>query len=206
MLTSAGITNKSLEMALRKLVKGEIKIVFIPTSANIEESEKSWLIKDLVNCQKLGSVDIVDISAMDKELWLPRLKKANVIFMGGGNTMYLMKWIRKSGLIDELPNLLKSRVYVGISAGSIVLNPKLIAGSQYLFSKKQPETGLGFVDFYFRPHLNSPHFPKIRGGILRKLLTRFDSELYAVDDESGVVVIDGKIEVVSEGKWIKYSV
>ena len=117
MLTSAGVTNKSLENALKQLVKGKIKMAFIPTAANIEEGDKDWLITDLNNCRKLGEVDIVDISALEKDVWLSRLEKANVIFVGGGNTVYLMVCVLKSGLDKELKELLKTRVYVGISAG-----------------------------------------------------------------------------------------
>lgn len=206
MLTSAGIFNKSLKNALRKLVRGTIKISFIPTAANIKKGDKKWLIKDIVNCRKLGEVDIVDISALEKSNWLPRLKNANVLFFGGGDTAYLMKQIIKSGLIKELPKLLKTRVYVGISAGSIITNKSLSAGSDFLYSKSnRAPRGLGYVDFYVRPHLNSKHFPKVRDRVLRKLVHKFDGDFYAVDDNSAIIVNNGKIKVVSEGKWIKYS-
>jgi peptidase E len=91
MLTSAGIRNELLEDSLRELVDEEnIRIAFIPTAADAEKGDKSWLIDDLVNCRKLGVVDIVNISALKKEEWLPRLEEANVIFVGGGDTSYLM--------------------------------------------------------------------------------------------------------------------
>ena len=64
LLTSGGITNQSMVNVLKSWVK-DINIVFIPTAANVEEGDKDWLITDYVNCNKLGSVDIVDISAID---------------------------------------------------------------------------------------------------------------------------------------------
>ncbi|MDE1865424.1 MAG: Type 1 glutamine amidotransferase-like domain-containing protein [Candidatus Micrarchaeota archaeon] len=206
MLTSSGITNKSLEKALKGLVRGRIRIAFIPTAANLEEGEKDWLIENFNQCQKIGPTDIVDISAMPKGEWLPRLKAANVIFVGGGWTAYLVKWIRRSGLEKELPKLLKKRVYVGISAGSIALCKRLSATPEYLYGEdiNDAPPGLGYVDFNFRPHLNSPYFPKVRDANLRKSARRLDGELYALDDNSGIVWVDGKINVVSEGKWKKY--
>ena len=72
------------------------------------------------------NIDIVDISAIDKELWLPRIKEADVLFFEGGSDSYLMKWITKSGLEDILPDLLKNKVYVGVSAGSMVTGKKLL--------------------------------------------------------------------------------
>lgn len=207
MLTSCGITNKSLAETLKKLVnKEEIKIAFIPTAANVEEGEKDWLINDFNNCEKLGTVDIVDISALEKNIWLPRLKLANVIFVGGGNTEHLVKWMKKSGFAEELPELLKTRVYVGISAGSIALSKDLYCVSTTIYEEKEPPylEGLEYVNFYVLPHLNSPYFPKAREDVIEKIKHNFDLELYALDDDSAIVFNDGKIEVVSEGKWIKY--
>jgi len=206
MLSSSGIDNASLQNALRNLVKEEIKIAFIPTAANIKVGNKDWLIKDLNNCAKVRQVDIVDISALEKDKWLPRLELANVIFMGGGDSAYLMSWIVKSGLIDELPRLLKNRIYVGISAGSIVLSKNLSASRAFIYGdgKKAEILGLGYVDFYVRPHLNSSHFPNDRDEILKKLASKFDSDLYAIDDNSAIIYDNGKLKVISEGKWIKY--
>ena len=208
LLTSGGLTNKSIQDALRKLIspEKEIRIAFIPTAANTEDSNKSWLINDLVNCNKMGSVDIVDISAIPKRLWSPRLKKANVLFFGGGNTFHLRYWIKKSGLEKELPELLKERVYAGISAGSIVTNPTLSASSSKILyyedlTLKKDMKGLKFVDFFIRPHLNSPHFPKLRTEILKEEMKHLSKPLYAIDDNTAIKVINDKIEVISEGKW-----
>ena|SRR3989344_4511428 len=206
LLTSAGITNESLAKELKALVKDKIKIAFIPTAANTSGEEKSWLVKNYNECEKLGEIYITDISAVEKKIWLPILTKANVIVVGGGDSVYLMEQIIKSGLKDELPNLLKNRLYVGISAGSIVTNKKLSASSKFLYGdeKKNSPLGLGYVDFYVRPHLNSPDFPKMRDIYLKEVAKELDDDLYALDDNSAVLYIDGKIKVISEGKWKKY--
>ncbi len=208
-LTSSGITNRSLSNALKKLVKNrKIRIAFIPTSANTARStNKSWLIRNLNDCLKLGTVDIVDISALNKRIWLPRLKAANVILMGGGDTVHLMKCINKSGLKKELPSLLKRRIYVGISAGSMILAPKISASSDFLYNRNpnNAPAGLGYVDFNFRSHFNEDNYPRLRDKNLRKLSKKLKGDLYALDNNSGLLCIDGKIEIVSEGRWKKYS-
>ena len=206
LLTSSGITNRSLAAVVRKLVKGKIKIAFIPTAANVVEEEKSWLINDFNNCQKLGTVDIVDISALPKRIWLPRLKRSNVIVVGGGDSSHLMKCIISSGFKEELPKLLKTHIYVGISAGSIVMSKNLRASSSLIFSKNKGKfpKGLNFINFYTRPHLNSPKRPKCRINYLDKIVKNFDKNVYAIDDNSGVLVDGNKIEVISEGKWKLY--
>jgi len=205
LLTSAGINTSTIANVLKRWIK-DIRIAFIPTAANIEEGNKDWLIDDYNDCLKLGSVDIVDISALDKKIWLSRLQKANVIVVGGGNTEYLLKCIISSGLHKELPKLLKDRVYVGISAGSIILSKTLNASSEFLYGDETKITvaGLGYVNFNVRPHLNSEHFPKVRNSILKTVVKNLDGDTYALDNSSAIIVDEEKISVISEGKWILY--
>lgn len=207
LLTSAGITNKSLASEVKKLVKGEIKIAFIPTAANIEDGEKGWLIKNYNQCMELGTIDIIDISAVDKKNWLPRLEKANVIVVGGGITAHIMHWVNKSGLAEILPVLLKDRIYVGISAGSMIVSKvDSASGSKQLYGEPNATDikGFNYIDFNILPHLNSPYFPNLRDENIKKVAKDIGRDVYALDDQSGVLYIDGKIRVISEGKWIKY--
>lgn len=212
LLTSAGVANETIGKALDGLVGKPVeqtKIAFIPTAANVEEGDKGWLIKDLSNLEDRGyeSVDIVDISAVGKEIWKPRLEVADVIMVGGGNTFHLMHWVQKTGLNKMLLTLLKTRVYVGISAGSCICGPTIYNSVQNLFGEKYKlkiKQGLGLVRFQFIPHLNSTYFDKIREENIKEAAKDLSETVYAVDDEGAVVVDDKKIEVVSEGKWYYY--
>jgi len=207
LLTSAGITNKSLENALRKLVKGKIRIAFIPTAATEDKDPKPWLERNIKQCRKFGEVEVVDISSMDKKEWLPKLKRANAIFVGGGDTTYLMNWVWKSGLGKELPQLLQRRVYVGISAGSMIVSKEIQGKTEHLYGdeSKNPPKGLGFINFQIRPHLDSRFFKKIRDNNLANLSKELKGDLYALDDDSAVLYENGRIKIISEGHWIKYS-
>ena len=204
LLTSAGITNDSLKNALIKLVNNDLRIAYVPTASNIESGDKGWLVDDLVNLKEMGELDIVDISALPKEVWIKRIEWSNVLCVGGGDTKYLMDQINKSGFDKELSGFLKDKVYVGISAGSIILSRKLWASSEFLYEDEvgQSPDGLGFVDFNFRPHLNSKYFPLVRKDKIREVFESNPSEkIYAMDDNSGLLFVDGKIKVVSEGDW-----
>lgn len=211
LLTSAGLSNKTITNALADLL-GEPadgkRLAFVPTAANVEDGDKHWLIDDYNNCRDAGfEVDIVDISALSKDQWLPRLEQARVLFFGGGNTFHLMHWMKKSGLTELIPELLKTRVYAGISAGSCVAGPTIYNSVQNLFGEKyelEIKDGLGMVDLQFIPHLNSPYFDKIRKENLELAAKDLEEPVYALDDQSAMVVNGDQIEVVSEGEWHKF--
>lgn len=214
LLTSGGITNGSISKALLDLVGKEFKetsLVFIPTAANVEKGDKGWLINDLINLKKQNfkQIEIADISALNENQWLPRLNEADVIFFEGGNTYYLMEWINKSGMAKVLPELLKTKVYVGLSAGSMVTNPDLaLKLSQVLYEedldKTEDMSGLNFVNFYFLPHLNSEYFPKVKEEYIKEAIVGMDKKVYAMDDNSALKIDGDKIEVISEGKFLVY--
>lgn len=215
LLTSSGITNKSIANELLRLLGKpfkQSKLTFIPTAANMEKGDKGWLVDDMQNSRKLGFslFDIVDISAVPKTIWLPSLEQADVLVFGGGNTDHLIKWMNKSGLAKLLTHLLSNKVYVGISAGSMVTTKEISLTSASILYYEETEglkhtRGLGFVDFEIRPHLNSKWFPKVRIDYLSTLAKEAQNTFYALDDNSAVSVVDGKVSVVSEGVWKKFN-
>ena len=222
LLTSNGLSNKSIADAFIKLVgkkPEDIKVAFIPTAAAHENGDKDWLINDLYRIHALGCyVDIIDIAQLSKEEWLPRVEPCDVIFVGGGNTFYLSYMIQQSGLFDELPRLLETRLYAGISAGSIMTGSSLVLTSE---AGAHPEAfededyrilgpkgrasvkTLQYVDFIIRPHYNSPSFPVAQKAILEQKAKNISDAVYAIDDQSALRIVDGDITVISEGEWLK---
>ncbi len=213
LLTSGGITNASIAKALFDLVgkkPEDTSVVFIPTASNMEVGDKSWFIQDLVNLQKLNfkCIDIADISAVPETIWKPKFDMADVLFFEGGNTFHLMKWINQSGLASVLPDYLKTKVYVGVSAGSMVACPDLLLKmSQIIYDEDLNEKvnmpALNLVDFYILPHLNSDYFTKLRESNIRAAAKGITKTVYALDDQSAVQVVDGEVKVISEGEWFE---
>ena len=130
LLTSWWIRNKSIEEALFSLSDKkpeEMTLVFIPTASNLEIGDKSWLINDLIRLKELNfkSIEITDISAVDENIWKPSIEKADILFFEWGNTYHLMEWINKSGLARDLQTMLKDKIYVWVSAWSMVASKDL---------------------------------------------------------------------------------
>ena len=214
LLTSGGLSNDSIIDSLKDLTKSsfdKLKLAFVPTASNMESGDKWWLLDDLETIRKLKfkSIDLVDISALPRKIWKKRLEEADVLLFEGGNTFHLNYWVHHSGLSKLLPELLKTRVYVGISAGTIIMTPSLILSS----SEKEPlreigeeviEKGLAFVDFLVEPHMNNSHFPENTFVQLEKRSRDIPHTIYALDDNSAVKVNNEKVEVISEGEWKKF--
>jgi dipeptidase E len=212
LLTSGGLTNKSIAKALFDLVgkkPEETSLVFVPTASNVEVGDKGWLIDDLKNLQKQNfkSIDIADISAVPEKIWRPKFETADVLFFEGGNSYHLMSWINKSGLVKLLPEFLRTKVYVGLSAGSMVTCKDLsVKLNLWLYEEDSPKVEniqcLNLVDFYFLPHLNSPDFNVRKESFIREVTKDITEKIYALDDQSALKVVDGKVEIISEGKYL----
>ena len=209
LLTSSGITNRTIANAFFDLIgkrPEETTLAFIPTASNVEQGDKWWVIEDLNRLRelKLKSIDIVDISALSKTVWLPRLEESDILYFEGGNSYHLMGCIRSSGLEELLPSLLEQRLYVGVSAGSMITSKDLQLGlSQTLYEEDLDRgaemRGLGYIDTFVLPHLNSEWFKHLRSEHMKGVIGNTENLYYAIDDQTALVVLDGTITVVGEG-------
>src|SRR6185369_6165368 len=108
--------------------------------------------------------------------------------------------MRQSGLVDLLPSLPET-VWVGLSAGSMVMTPRI--GEDFV--GWEPPTGddttLGIVDFSIFPHLAREGMPGNSMAEAEKWAAGIPGPAYAIDDETAIRVSGGAVEVVSEGHW-----
>jgi dipeptidase E len=120
--------------------------------------------------------------------------------VGGGDPLYLCYWICQSGLADLFPSL-RATVWVGVSAGSLVMAPNV--GEEFVYGS--PLTGgdsaLGLVDFSMFPHLDHAAMPDHSMANAEKWAAGIAGSAYAIDDETAIKVVDGTVDVVSEGHW-----
>ena len=118
--------------------------------------------------------------------------------MNGGDTIYLDRWMRESGLAELLPSL--DLVYVGLSAGSLVMSPS-VADDFASWTRPVGGEGLGIVDFEIFPHLDNPDLPENTMADAERWAAGLTGSGYAIDDETAIKVVDGVAEVISEGHW-----
>jgi dipeptidase E len=214
LLTSAGITNTSIRDALVDLLGKPIadsSALCIPTAAygHPQGSPGSaWRFISGQSAQpmcelgwkSLGVLELTALPSIDAERWVPWVRETDVLLVNGGDALYLCHWMRQSGLADHLPSL-RETVYVGFSAGSMVLTPRI--GEDFVQWK--PPTGgdrtLGIVDFSIFPHLDHEALPENTMADAERWAAGLLGPAYAIDDETAIKVTDGAVEVVSEGHW-----
>ncbi len=210
LLTSEGITNKSIKKSLRSLLGkdfSESKVLFVPTAANYEGGDKSGLIDNYLQFidLKWASFDILDIAAVSSSYFTSRLRTVDALGVGGGDPEFLMQKISEKFTNDEFKELIRDKVYVGISSGSMILAQKIAEnGLADLYNYPQDNwniPALGIVPFCIIPHYLDATLKKLNKEKIQKL--KRTVKHYAICDQSAICIDSDKIEIVSEGEWFE---
>ncbi len=172
------------------------------TAAYGESKNPAWMDKDRESLQHCGIKHIEDLDLKDKTTGdLERvLSDKNIIFVNGGNTFYLLYWVRKSGFDKILPDFLKrGGLYVGVSAGSYIACPSIEMAAW----KHQDRNRVGITDFRalnLVPFLITAHFEEQYRTIVDQAAKRTKYPIVALTDKQAVVVREDEVKVVGEGK------
>jgi dipeptidase E len=171
--------------------------------------------------KSLGVLELTALASIDKEVWTATVKESDALLVWGGDPVYLSYWMKHSGLADLFPSLPSEMVYVGISAGAIATAsmfgetyydvPKCsgerLSSESLVFAGPEGEItvtlvmakGAGLVDFAIIPHVEfDDHLDAANAA---KWAGRLPVPAYAIDDQTAIKVVDGTVEVVSEGHW-----
>jgi dipeptidase E len=219
LLTSAGIKNATIHDALVDLLGkpiAESSALCIPTAMyghpRVGPGAGVWRFISgrsaepmcELGWKSLGVLELTALPSIDEERWVPLVRETDVLLASGGDSLYLCHWMRESGLAELLPSLGET-VWVGLSGGSMVMTPNI--GEDFVGWK--PPTGgdraLGVVDFSIFPHVDHPALPDNTMAAAEGWAAGLSGPAYAIDDESAIKVIDGAVEVVSEGHWKQFT-
>lgn len=219
LLTSAGIKNRSIHEALVDLLGkpiSECSALCIPTASYghpmagpgrawsfITGHESSTPMVEL-GWKSIGVLELTALPSINDDLWVPLVRESDVLLVNGGDALYLSYWMRQSGLADLLQSL--QAVYVGLSAGSMVMTPRI--GDDFVGWK--PPTGndetLGLVGFSIFPHLDRPDMPGNSMARAEQWAATLSCPSYAIDEQTAIKVVDGSVELVSEGHWKRFAI
>jgi len=217
LLTSAGIRNASIRGALVELLGkpiAECNALCIPTGMyghpSLGPGERVWrfISGQEPGCpmvelgwKSVGVLELTALPSLDEDHWIPKVREADVLLVSGGDTLYLYHWMRESGFADLIPSLSET-VYVGLSAGSMVMTPRI--GADFVGWKSpagDDDSTLGLVDFSIFPHLDHELMPDNNLANAEKWAATLPNPSYAIDDETAIKVTDDTVEIISEGHW-----
>ena len=218
LLTSAGVNNPSILDALVEMLDKPIDqctALCIPTAQyghpHVGPGVKPWGFVSghedsqmtQLGWKSVGLLELTALPSIDEALWVPLVRDTDVLLAAGGDALYLSHWMRESGLADMIPQL-DDTIWVGLSGGSMVMTPRI--GTAFVGWK--PPTGgdraLGAVDFAIYPHLDHPMLPSNTLANAETWAATLDCPAYAIDDETAIRVVDGVVDVVSEGQWRRF--
>lgn len=213
LLTSGGITNPSIRSALVDLVGkpvDECTALCVPTAQwghpmcgptsvrGFVKGDPPWLMSSL-GWASVGVLELTALASIGAERWVSWVREADVLLVDGGDASYLCHWMRESGLADLLPSL-PELLWVGVSAGSMVMTPRI--GSDFVQWPSAPDDRtLGVVDFSIFPHLDHEAMPDNTLAEAVRWAAEIAGPAYAIDDQTAIKVTDDTIEVISEGQW-----
>ena len=226
LLTSAGIKNDSIKAALVNLLGkpiNEANALCIPTAMYghpwVGPGTKVW---DFISgneprtpmaelgWKSVGVLELTALPSLPTDLWMPKVREADVLLVAGGDAGYLAHWMYASGMMDLLSEL-QETIWVGLSAGSMVMAPRIggdfVGWTDPALGPDAPlnDTTLGLVDFAIFPHLDHPDLPDNKLVNAEKWADGMRMSCYAIDDETAIQVADGNVQVISEGNWKRFN-
>jgi dipeptidase E len=218
LLTSAGIKNASIRDALIELLGkpiGESAALCIPTALYghpYAGPRQAWRCISgnetgtptvALGWESMGVLELTALPSLDEERWVPLVREIDVLLVEGGDAAYLCHWMRASGMADLLPSLVDT-VWVGVSGGSMVMTPRI--GDDFVtWQSPEGDRTLGVVDFSIFPHLENPDLPDNTMEAAERWAADVGGPAYAIDDETAIRVVDGAVDVVSEGTWKRFA-
>ncbi|AJT41203.1 Type 1 glutamine amidotransferase-like domain-containing protein [Psychromicrobium lacuslunae] len=215
LLTSGGVTNASIREALTELLDKPIEessALVVPTAQwgqPMCSAQTVWkTIADGwdapgglcgLGWKSIGVLELTALPSIDEERWTRWVRDADALLVDGGEASYLSHWIKQSGLGQLLPEL-QETVWLGVSAGSMALTPRV--GREFLnWRPEQGDETLGLVDFSIFPHLDYPGWPDHTIEHAQRWARNIPGPAYALDDQSAIRVENTEVKLVSEGRW-----
>jgi len=210
-LTSAGLppetTEAFLELLNKKPKETTVCIITTASFANHPEEEAPYVKADKERLIELGFKTIIEIDLRkeNKESLKEKMEAFDVIFVEGGNTFYLLKYVRESGF-DKVIRLFLNNggVYVGISAGSIIACKDVSPAG---WSQDWDENivglkdlkGLGLVDFIIMPHYVPEH-----EAIINENKNKVFHPIFALTDSQAILIENGNIKFIGPGEFKEF--
>ena len=174
------------------------EILFISTAGNVEDYTQ-YIDEGSHFLERSGyQLNFLDIASESKETCDAEIKNAQLIYISGGNTFYLLQEIKKKELISVLrKKICTGCPYIGESAGGIILSKNIDYVREMDDVELAPDlkefSALDVIDFYPLPHYMEEPFSDIVQKIAKEYTNRIN--LVPINNNQAIAVVDDSIEV-----------
>ncbi len=200
-LTSAGLPPETTEEFLRLLSKNSkyTKVCFIATASD-PEKDKWYVEKDKERLLELGfEITEVDLKQENEKSLSEKLEKFDVVYVEGGNTFYLLKYVKESGFDKAISKFLEGGgIYVGVSAGTMIAGLNIESAGWKHMDKNivnlKDLTGLKLVPFVISVHIDETNLD-----IIKKCASKANYPVIAITDKQAILVENNKQRIVGIG-------
>lgn len=206
-LSSAGLPKELQDSFMKLLPKKpkDIIVAFIPTAA--DPYKDKWFVDKVKDeLLKMGvKIEDVDLKTCHLKELFGKLSFCDVIYVNGGNTFYLLDWVRKSGFDRFIEELLDTgKIYVGVSAGSIIATPSIeLAGWKTIDENIVGLSDLSALNIV--PFQIFPHFSEKYATLVKTESKKSKQSLVALTDKQAVLVQNNKFKIIGTGKALFFN-
>ena len=176
-----------------------MKLALVTTAGNTSP-DPWWIEKDRKRLKKLGfTISELDIDGKSAGQLGKFLLDKDVLYVAGGNSFYLLEKMRESGLDKLIPKLLgRGMMYVGSSAGSVVVGPDLKPVVLLDDPSEAPDLkstkALGLVAFMPLPHYGRAQFARQYKKIMKKFRKKY--KLVTITDRQAIIVVGDRYKII----------
>ncbi|OGK19268.1 hypothetical protein A2866_01560 [Candidatus Roizmanbacteria bacterium RIFCSPHIGHO2_01_FULL_39_8] len=209
LLTSQGLQPELKEtfLSLLTVPAKEVRVAFITTAAYGDDKNPTWLEVYRQQLRDYGITQIEDLDMRGKKYKRgdKSLQDTDIIFVNGGNTFFLLKWVKKSGFENVIKeHISQGKLYIGISAGSYITCPTIEQATWEHQDRNRYEvtdlTGLNLVPFLITAHYREEYRP-----IIEKAAETTKYPIIALIDTQAVLVEGDVWKIVGKGKKLVYN-
>lgn len=173
-------------------------VTFIPT-ASLVEDVNFYVAAGKEALEKCGLiVDELEISTAPSEEVNSKLQKNDYIYVTGGNTFFLLQELKRTGADQIIKEQISSgKMYIGESAGSIVMSPNIEYVKDMDDFTAAPDLdsflSLNMIDFYPVPHHTNTPFKQV----VESIITSYDDkiDLCPISNTQAIIINGDEFEV-----------
>lgn len=190
------------DLFIREIEKTKKRVLYVPIALRRDKIGYEACFDWITGVLSSHSKEFIDISmCLDlRALSLSDIDKFDAIYIGGGNTYFLLNEVKRTEFDNFLTEFLKKgKIVYGGSAGAIILGKSIATVSEEKLAGCADENGLSFLgDFSVRCHFSQEEKNKIDDFTIK-----YNISVIAIPKGSGLEIINRKASVIGSGNlWI----